>query len=138
MMRPYDPFAFSQPPEDAVLDTDAMLDLAAGPEGYQPQPDNEFLAENPDLPPSDVDPRGMLKGGMEAPGNVLSSYAPEGRQEDAHVAGDGEYIDDEALQQAILDEGMRANELAESYQASGVEQNEEEERRLAKMNNGGV
>ena len=134
MMRQYDPFAFAQPPEDAVMDTDAMLGLAEDPAGYAPQADMPFLEENSDLPPSDVDPRGMLKQGYGG----MSGAAPMGAEMAPPMEPMGEQYDEEALQQAIIDEGMQANEASEQYQAGVVEQNDEEARRLAKMSGGGM
>ncbi len=130
-MNPYDPFAFGQPPEDAISDPEAMLDLALSPQGYAPQAEMPLFEENSDLPPSEVDPRGMLKAGY-------GGADPMGAMPQDPMAMGGEQLDEEALQQAILDEGMRDNEMSEQYQAGIVEQNEEEERRLAKANNGGM
>lgn len=131
MMPPYDPFAFSQPPEDAVTDTDAMLDLAAPAQGYVPQENMPFLENNTDLPPSDVDPRGMLRdSGTGAPSMGVMPDAVGGEPQM------GAPMDEEALRLAILENGTRDNEMSDQYQTGVVEQNEEEERRLAKMNGG--
>ena len=134
-MQPFDPYSFGQPPPDAILDDEALT-LA-----YEPQLDAPFLEDNLDLPPSDVDPRGLARD----QGMLGASLDPQSASDmgSGNEIGAGESLegmdmveDPEALQQALLDAQSQYNSSSLAYQDAGVAANEEEGVQARKIEEG--
>jgi len=130
-VTPYDPFAFGAPPEDALVDEDVFT------AAYQPQPDNEFLMDNMDLPhDQDANPFKGLDGVQKfSEGHpMMSGMVGEGApmMGESMMGATPSPLDEEALQQALLDASAEENANAASYQEGVVSTNEEDERQMMK------
>lgn len=124
----YDPFALMQPPEDAMLDDEALLGLGSGVEGYVPQEDMPFLEDNSDIPRvEDANPRKDPSGAQK----LTEGFDPG--QGSMGLGEGGEFLDEEALQQAILDGQVEENANSEAFQEEAYLQNEQDEHKQRKL-----